>query len=98
MAADNHRHRAVFGKRGDFHDDDFAGRGVEPGLLPDVGARVEVRSAAVGGIPAVDEVRVVGNRPGDAFFAFDDAGEVAGGGVGFEGARLLGHVVLDGLM
>ena len=86
----------MLGKRGDLHDDDFAGRRVEAGFLPDIGARVQIRGAAVGGVPAVDEIRVVGDRPGDTFLGLDDAGEVAGGGVGFEGARLLGHVVLDG--
>ena len=96
VAADDHLYRAMLGDRGDLHDDDFAGRSVEAGLLPDVGARVEVGCAAVGGVPAVDEIGIIGDRPGDALLAFDDTREVAGSGVGFEGARLLRHVSLDG--
>ena len=51
MAADDNFDHAVLGERGDLHDEDFAGRGVEARLLPGVRAGGEVGGVAGVGVP-----------------------------------------------
>ena len=92
MAADDDLHHAVLGDRGDLHDHDLARGGVESGLLPGVGSGSKVRGVAGGGVPAVDEVGIVGDGASDAFLGFDDTGEILRGSVGAERAGFLGHV------
>ena len=51
-----------------------------------------VRVLAGVGVPAMDEIRIVGDRASDAFLRINASGEVLGRGVGAEGAWFLGHV------
>ena len=96
VATDDDLHHAVLGDRSDFHDDDIAGRGVETRLLPGVRAGGEVGCVAGVGVPAVDEIGIVGDGTGDALLGFDEAREIRRRRMGPESARLLRHVILDG--
>ena len=98
MAAHDDLYDAVLRNRSNLHDHDLARRGVESGLLPGVRAGGEVGCIAGGGIPAVDEIRIVGDLAGDALFGFYDAREIRCRRMGAEGTRLLGHISLNGFV
>ena len=78
VAADDNLVHAVLGERRNLHDHDLARRGVEAGLLPGVRAGGEVGRITRVGVPAMDEIRIIGDRAGDALLGFDDAWEILG--------------------